>query len=321
GSELVAVMRRDGALAEDYARRHGVPRWYDNADALIHDSEVDAVYIAAPPGAHEELALKVCAAGKPAYIEKPMARSHAECARINAAFVDAGVPLFVAFYRRGLPRFVKAKELIESGAIGQISAVVVRYSSPAHRHDYSGGLPWRLQAEHAGAGLFLDLGSHTLDALDFMLGPLDNVSGVAANIASAYDVEDCVAASFRIAGAPGSALWNFAAPGSEDLIEITGTQGRITFPTFGNDPVRLESEVGVQEFDLPNPPHVQQPLIQRMVNELRGVGTCPSTGETAARTSLVMDTMLDSYYSGRADEFWLRPGSWPGRRESNAPSR
>lgn len=60
--------------AADYAKRHGVPRWYDCADALIADPEVNAVYIATPPGSHCELAEKVAAAGKPCYVEKPMAR-------------------------------------------------------------------------------------------------------------------------------------------------------------------------------------------------------------------------------------------------------
>jgi predicted dehydrogenase len=77
-STLVAVMRRDGAAAEDYASRHGVEKWYDNADQLIQDKDVDAVYIATPPGAHHDYGLSVCEAGKPAYIEKPMARTHAE---------------------------------------------------------------------------------------------------------------------------------------------------------------------------------------------------------------------------------------------------
>src|ERR1041385_2373068 len=121
GSQLVAVMRRNGEKAADYARRHEVPRWYDSADALIHDSEVDAVYIGTPPGSHLEYALQVCAAGKPCYVEKPMARNHAECVKMVEAFEAAGLPLFVAYYRRGLPRFRKAKELVESGRIGQVT--------------------------------------------------------------------------------------------------------------------------------------------------------------------------------------------------------
>src|ERR1700690_3284048 len=79
GSQLVAVMRRRGDLAADYARRHGVPRWYDDARALIDDPEVDAVYIATPPDSPAASALRAAAAGKPAYVEKPMARHGAEC--------------------------------------------------------------------------------------------------------------------------------------------------------------------------------------------------------------------------------------------------
>src|SRR5258706_209253 len=120
GSELVAVMRRDRQRAEDFAARHAVPAAYDDADALIADPKVDAVYIASPPGNHLELSLKVAAAGKPAYVEKPMARNHAECLRMVEAFERAKQPLFVAYYRRALDRFVKAKQLLESGQLGII---------------------------------------------------------------------------------------------------------------------------------------------------------------------------------------------------------
>src|SRR5580700_3113152 len=165
-SELVAVMRRNRAMAADYAIRHNVPRWYDDADALIANPEVDAVYIATPPGNHMEYALKVCAAGKPCYVEKPMARSHAECRQMAAAFERAGLPLFVAYYRRALDRFINARNLIPRDAIGRVTGVNYRFTSPAAK---LGGLPlpWRLQAEYAGGGLFLDLGCHTLDIIDF----------------------------------------------------------------------------------------------------------------------------------------------------------
>jgi predicted dehydrogenase len=79
GSELVAVMRRNGKLAKDYAHRHQVPKWYDNANALIHDQDVDAVYVATPPSSHKEHTLAAARAGKPVYVEKPMALNHAEC--------------------------------------------------------------------------------------------------------------------------------------------------------------------------------------------------------------------------------------------------
>ena len=92
-SNLVAVMRRDGAKARDYAQRHGVPRWYDDAQALINDAEVDAVYVATPPSTHKLYALMAIAAGKPVYVEKPMAMDAAECEAIIAAGRAADVPV------------------------------------------------------------------------------------------------------------------------------------------------------------------------------------------------------------------------------------
>ena len=182
GSRLVAVMRRDADKAADYARRHGVPRWYDDADALMKDPEVDAVYIATPPGSHMELALTVAEYGKPCYVEKPMARSHAECRAMLDQFRVYGQKLFVAYYRRRLPRFVKAKELIDSGRLGRVSSVRYDFS---RRFNADAGNGWRTDAAVAGGGLFLDLASHLLDALDELLGPLENVAGTASRIAPA----------------------------------------------------------------------------------------------------------------------------------------
>jgi len=319
GSKLVAVMRRNAALAEDYAKRHGVPKWYSDADALIRDPEVDAIYIATPPGSHLEMALRVAAAGKPCHVEKPMARTATECEAMIAAFARARLPLFVAYYRRAQPRFLKAKELIGT-ALGRVTSIRYQFTDPRH-NAAAGSLPWRLEAENAGGGFFLDLGSHTLDLLDFFFGPLAAVSGHAANLASPYDVEDTLAMSFHSpAGAPGSASWNFAGqtPGGkpEDFFQITGTIGRLTFSTFGNEPLRLETADGaVHEFPFSPPQHVAQPLIQTVVDELRGQGTCPSPGIAAIRTSSVMDTVLASYYGGRDDDFWNRKDTWPGWRK------
>src|SRR5688572_23623367 len=242
GSELVAVMRRNGELARDYAERHGVPAWYDDAGRLIEDERVDAVYVATPPGSHEELALRVCAAGKPAYVEKPMARNHAECERMVEAFRRRGLPLFVAYYRRALPRFCKAKEIVDSGRLGSVTGVSCRFASAAHRSASLDALGWRFRAEESGGGLFLDLASHTLDLLDFLFGPLADVVGAGANVASAYAVEDSVVLQFRIAsGALGTGQWNFASQIAEDLIVITGSDGELRISTFGQEPVELRT--------------------------------------------------------------------------------
>ena len=150
GSELVAVMRRDGAKAADYAKRHGVARWYDDADRLIGDPDVDAVYVATPPGSHLAYAQRVAAAGKPCYVEKPMARSHGECRRMVEAFERARLPLFVAYYRRALPRFVRAKQLIDSGALGRVTGCRYHISRP---FSPSSSNVWRFDPAQSGGGL------------------------------------------------------------------------------------------------------------------------------------------------------------------------
>ena len=201
-------------------------------------------------------------------------------------------------------------------ALGRVTHVHYQFTDPRHVAA-AGELPWRLDAENAGGGFFLDLGSHTLDLLDFFFGALADVAGHAANLASPYAVEDTLAMSFRTpAGAPGTAAWNFAGAAKEDFFQITGTNGRLTFSTFGLEPLRLVAADGkIQEFSFEPLPHVAQPLIQTVVDELRGRGTCPSPGVSAARTTRVMDAVLASYYGGRTDDFWKRPQTWPGRRQ------
>jgi 1,5-anhydro-D-fructose reductase (1,5-anhydro-D-mannitol-forming) len=231
------------------------------------------------------------------------------------AFGQAKVPLFVAYYRRALPRFLKAKEIVDSGRLGQLRDIDVRFANDAQAQVDPARPPWRVQAEHAGAGLFLDLASHTLDVLDFLLGPLQQVEGEASNLASRGDVEDRVSLRFRTSsGARGVGSWNFVSPVKEDLITITGSAGSLRLSTFADAPVELETAGGSERFMLLNPRTIQGPMIQAVVNCLLGRGPAPSTGESAARTSEVMDRALTSYYGSRGEGFWKHPERWPGRR-------
>lgn len=288
-SRVVACMRRDAAKAEDYAKRHNVERWYTDVDALITDEEVNAVYIATPPGSHCELARSVAAAGKACYVEKPMARTFGECRQMVEAFRAADRPLLVAYYRRCLPRFVEAKRLIEAGRLGRITGIhyeMQRLSLPGHDHG------WRTDPILSGGGLFLDLGSHLLDLFDFLLGPLTDVHGVAA--AHDGDVEDVVSMSFKQpADVCGTARWNFAGSRKTDQIQIEGTDVMLTMSCFGNEPLQYQARDGSSDsIDRPHGPHVQEHLMNTVINHLLGRAQCPSTGDSAARTNAVMDAVL-----------------------------
>lgn len=294
GSSLVAVMRRDGGKARDYAERHGVPRWYDDAAKLIADAGVDAVYVATPPSSHRAYALAAIAAGKPVYIEKPMAMNHRECVDIVEAGRAAGVPVFVAYYRRALPRFTTIARLLREGAVGAPRFVNVVLHHPFEKqYQDKASLPWRVRPELSGGGIFVDIGSHTLDILDFLLGPITEVRGMARNQLGAYPAEDAVAMAFAFGdGVVGTGTWNFGADRREDCVEIVGDRGRLVFATFGDGPIHVETDGRAEALRVENPLHIQQPLITTIVDTLLGRGSCPSTGETAARTSWVMDQVL-----------------------------
>jgi predicted dehydrogenase len=299
-SELVAVMRRNAEKAEDYARRHLVPHWYADADKLINDAEVNAIYIATPPDSHATYTTKAAKAGKPVYVEKPMGINHEECLEMIEACETAGVPLFVAYYRRELPYFRKVKELMQNNAIGKITSLsieLVKLPKPDDFKSPSEHNNWRTKPEISGGGYFHDLASHQLDLIEFLLGPITNITGNTANRMGWYKAADVLSASFTFEnGVQGNGLWNFTAQAEDqkDEIRIFGRKGSITFSTFDDSkPIILKTESGREAFKLPYPKHVQQPLIQTIVDDLRGKGHCKSTGNTGARANLLMDKITN----------------------------
>lgn len=298
-SRLVAVMRRDARLAEDYAKRHNVPKFYSDASDLINDPEINAVYIATPPSSHAEYALKVIKAGKPVYIEKPMALNYKECQKINRAAEKAHIPVFVAYYRRALPGFLKVKDLISAGVIGKPLFVQLQLFKSPSPEELSGKLPWRVDPRVSGGGHFFDLASHQMDYLDFVFGPVLKLKSLVLNQARLYKAEDYVSAEFLFTNnIAGTGTWSFGSSiqSSRDTIEITGDKGYIKFSCFNFEPIVLENKDGRKEFVNEKPEHVQFFLIEQVVRALIENGTAVSTGITASRTSRVLDDIVKEYY-------------------------
>ena len=293
-ASLVAVMARKAEKASDYAKRHHVPRWYTDVDGLINDPGVNAIYIATPPDVHLEYAAKAIKAGKPVYIEKPMARNYEECAEINRLAREAGVPVFVAYYRRTLPYFVALKKLIDDKVIGDIRLInIALHWQPYDEEVGDNPQPrWRVFPEISGGGHFHDLASHQFDFLEYAFGPIKYAKGIARNQAGMYPADDIVVANFEFEnGIPGNGSWCYTINKEQriDQSQIIGSKGKILFSFFESSMIRVETEDGIQEYDVPYPPHVQQPLLETIVQELREEGKCPSTGETGARANLIMD--------------------------------
>ena len=299
-SEVVAVMSRDKSKAESYAKRHNIKKFYSDAQALIEDPEVNAVYIATPPSSHATYAIMAMRAGKPAYVEKPLAISYEECIRINRISRLLDVPCFVAYYRRYLPYFQKVKELCENGRIGKVLSVQMRLVAPPREFDYnSNNLPWRLIPDVAGGGgYFYDLASHQFDLIQYMFGDIIEAEGFCCNMGKLYKVQDTFNAAFRFAsGLTGSASWCFVAHESSraDKIEVLGEKGTIVFSVYNYNPIRVYSESGNEEITIANPQYVQMNLIQQIVDHLRGTDNCDCDSVSATTANWVMDKILGKF--------------------------
>ncbi|CDF80329.1 NAD(P)-dependent oxidoreductase [Formosa agariphila KMM 3901] len=293
GFNLNAVMRRDFEKAQDYALRHRVPKFFNNADDLINDPEIDAIYIATPPDSHTEYALKVAHAGKICCIEKPMAPSYQECVIINKAFDDKKIPLFVAYYRRSLPRFDKVNEWLIAERIGEIRHINWHLSKPANDIDLSGKYNWRTDSKIALGGYFDDLASHGIDLFVHLLGNIKEANGVAVNQQGLYTAMDSITGNWlHESGITGTGSWNFGSEKREDLVQIYGNRGKISFSVFSESPISIETDDNKESLFVENPENIQLYHIQNILKHLNGSVLHPSTGKTAMHTSWVLDRIL-----------------------------
>lgn len=290
-SSLVAVMRRDGQKARDYAMRHNVPKWYDDANQLIDDPEVNAIYIATPPLQHEDYTLKALAAGKPVYVEKPMTLNAASAIRMKDAAEKFNVKLSVAHYRRAQPMFLKIKSLLDNKEIGTVRFVQLQMLQPENSSLIAGSeTNWRMDPSISGGGLFHDLAPHQLDLMIHFFGEVDQSSGIALNQANNYDVDDIVTGQILFKnGVVFSGTWCFCVAQRSDLCEIIGTEGKISFPMFGNK-VTLSRNGDDEVFIFDALPHVQQPMIEEVVKYFLGEAKNPCDAAQAIQSMQLMDS-------------------------------
>jgi predicted dehydrogenase len=291
--ELSMVMRRNEEKAKDYAMRHQVPQWTLDADEIIENPEIDAVYIATPPDTHKHYGLKVAKAGKPCCIEKPMAPSYADSLEIYSGFKEKEVPLFIAYYRRTLPRFNKVKEWLDEGLIGTVRHIHWMKTRTASPLDLSGEYNWRTDAKIARGGYFDDLASHGLNLFTYLLGDIEEAKGMATNQKGLYDAFDSMTGSWiHTNGVTGSGSWNFVSFRPLDKVELLGSKGEIHFSVLGEEPLQLITASHQERLFIEHPKHLHHYHVENIRNHLFGVSPHSSMGDSALHTSWVMDKIL-----------------------------
>ena len=298
-SDMVLVMRRDGAAARDFARRHGVARWTGDAQQVIDDAAVDIVYVATPPSSHLEYVLAAAAAGKHVLVEKPMALNAAEGREMVTACAGAGVELFVAYYRRFWPHILRLRALLAEGAIGRplLGVVDVSWDDVAGRRR-AGTREWRDDPAIGGGGGFVDICSHRIDLLVWLLGPVAEAHGVATRFDRDLEVEQIGAAVVRMeSGALCNVIGDFHSARDVDRFFIGGEGGRVTADPLDGHALTLETANGTEElrFSRLAAPHlglvrhIEAVLLDGAVNQIPGTdGVDTETVLDTVRSAVVL---------------------------------
>lgn len=305
-SSIHAIMRRDLIKAKESVKLLNAKQAYDNAEDLLSDKDVNAIYIATPPGLHYEQAMACAKSKKPTYIEKPFARNFEECNAIIECFKENETPLFIAHYRRALPKFIKIKEMIRDGIIGKICEVDFRLD-----RRYSTANNWLYDAKLSGGGKFFDIAPHSIDILVYLFGHFKYVNGIAKNSNHEYLVEDIVTMNFQTeSGIVGTANFNTISNKKEDQMIVSGTKGQMIFSIHGNDVITIKTQKGIEQLTISTPQLIEEPMIKNVINCLLYQEKSLCTGKDALETYRIIDHVLDKYYNGRNDQFWNRPNTW-----------
>ena len=214
------------SAAEAFAKNHSI-KFYSDFDSLLTSDEIDAVCICTPSGTHAPLAVKALMAGKNVVLEKPMSITVSGCGEIIAAAEKSGAKIMVISQMRTFPDIIKAKEIIDSGALGKI--ILAELTMPYYRDPsyYRGS--WRGTKAMDGGGALMNQGIHGVDVILHLLGEVRNVQSVVRTLHHDIEVEDAAVASVEFAsGALGVITASTAThPGFDREIKIYGTRGAL----------------------------------------------------------------------------------------------
>ena len=225
-SVLVAVMDRNPATAKAIGEKYGVP-YYTSDEDMLSNTDCDAVYIGTPVALHFSQGMTALNYKKHTFIEKPIAMNAQEGEKLVAAFKAANKQLTIGYMMKHHNLHIKAKELVQSGGIGQISDVRVQFS--CWYPDIEGA--WRQKKSLGGGGVVMDLGVHCIELVEFLLDEeIVEVKSFCSTRSFSYEVEDSAVIIFKTSGGVlGHIDVNFNVPdnASEPKLELYGTKGYV----------------------------------------------------------------------------------------------
>jgi predicted dehydrogenase len=278
-SRLYGLVTRDPTKAAAY----GAKVW-TNFDEALSDSAVHAVYVATPVFLHAPQTIASLHAGKHVLCEKPMAMNEAEARSMVTVADESQRTLGVAYYRRSYPKVHRAKQLIESGAIGK--PLVAELTSHAWLDETQNERNWLIDPAKAGGGPLFDIASHRIDVLNFLFGQPLRVSAQLANAVHHYAVEDNATVMIEYGGGVRGIVdvrWNSKI--TRDECRIRGTDGEMELtPLNGQELVYP----GGRE-TLPPHANLHYPMIENFVDAVLNKAPLLSSGASALWTDWVIE--------------------------------
>jgi len=282
-SVLKGVVTRDAGKAMAYP---GVKAWATLDEALAGDDSIDAVYVASPVFLHAAQTIACLNAGKHVLCEKPVAMDFAEASAMAAAAERAGRLLGVAYYRRLYPKLLRAKELIDAGAIGKPLFVEALYHGWLESEERG----WLRDPAIAGGGPLYDVASHRIDACNFLFGKPERATGLLSNALHELKVEDSATVLIGCAGGVHGvvdARWNSHIP--RDEFRVIGSDGALELTPLNGPEIRWPG--GLEQ--IPVASNVHQPLIANFVAAVLDGTPLACPGDEAIWTDWVTQQVMD----------------------------
>jgi 1,5-anhydro-D-fructose reductase (1,5-anhydro-D-mannitol-forming) len=259
-SNLYALLTRDKKKAEAYA---GALAFTDLGEALA-DAKVDAVYVASPVALHADQTIASLAAGKHVLCEKPVALDLAQAESMAEAAAESGKLCGIAYYRRLYPKLIRARQLVREGAIGQPVLVEANY----HGWLESPERGWLKDPALAGGGPLYDVGSHRIDACNFLFGKPRRATGLLSNALHPLAVEDSATTLIEYAGGIHAVVdvrWNSRI--TRDQFRIVGSEGEISLDPLNGPTLHVLAGDGtLREESLPPHANVHYPAVANFVD-------------------------------------------------------
>ena len=290
GHRIEAIARKNPNRLGEFAEKFGVERTFGRAEELIENSQIDAVYLATPVNLHLQHTVLAAKAGKHVLCEKPMALDSPECDSMIEACEKAGVLLGVAYYRRFYPAVETIKAMLAGGALG-IPILARAMAAEFWRFEDSHPMAWRIRPEEGGGGPLMDFGSHRIDVLLDILGPVIEVGAFTDRLLFERQVEDSALVIMRHNSGAHSIVGAYHSIGRHfDELEISGSRGNIAVPSLNSGRLIITGDEQKEKI-LERPPHqnLHLPLIEDFGQAINQGRQPRVTGDIARRTSRIME--------------------------------